>query len=222
MQNKFSNQTLHNLAGSLRHLLIDTLGEREFTRQLVSFDHEVAGELKQVLVLVLTTAEPATFQMALLWLDGRGYGKKLNWRELVELRSKLNKLSAKASHKELKRLLEPGACLITLWVRKQFKSKLLAQPVTSQFYWYQLKNRNLNLENASSELNLAWPFDELVKDNVAKRKPLFLVRLLYYGLILGLAALGWLGLSLFSVGAPELAIPVLGLFVLVALSLATR
>jgi hypothetical protein len=216
MQRHYHHQTLHSLARSLRLSLITNLGEREFARQIMAFDRGVEGELTQVLALLLTTTEPATFQLALLWLDGKGRGRKLGWAELVELRRRVNRRSAKTTQEEVKNLLVVEASLLTIRITNYFTSTRQNQEVTTQACTPFAEIVNSNFDPAWPELKLVQSPEALAKDShLIKRKPFKLLKLGYGGLLLaGLGGLGWLSLHLYSIGAPELAIPVLGLMVL--------
>src|SRR5205085_817427 len=89
MGNKFYGENLHNLARLLKLSLMLSLGEKEFVRQLLAFDREVEGKQKRVLSLLLTTKDPDTFQLAVLWLDGKGWCRRLEWLEIVNLRRRV-------------------------------------------------------------------------------------------------------------------------------------
>jgi hypothetical protein len=206
--------------------LIKALGEREFALQLLAFDQEVEGELKQVLYLLLTTEEPASFQLALLWLDGKGWGQKLNWTELMNSRRKLNALiSNNTAQKDLKSLLEEETGFHILRVTKHFP--------TAQSHPYSNGKRLANQEEevvannefkrritTNTRLNLAHLLqvqNKAIRQRKRRKEKLYpyCLKLLYLGLFVIVGGLAWFSLFLFSIGAPELGFPILGLALLI-------
>jgi hypothetical protein len=87
MMEKYYNKTIHDISVQVRKTALNSLGERRWVKLLLWFDEHVKGDLNTVKAIVRMGNEPSLFQLAICWLDNKGYGRQ-TIGELFEMKNK--------------------------------------------------------------------------------------------------------------------------------------